>query len=440
MTATRPPGRSPRQLLYGSARRSTPLVRRAILPIAVRGLLLRERMQSGVTWNPLDRRYHQDPTPFYARLRERDPVHRSALMRGWVLSLFEDIDETLRDHERFSSDLRKSPVAQDSARRGGPQLEPSMLVMDPPDHTRLRSLVARAFTRSAIEAWRPRVEQRVDELLDAAERQGTFDVMEALANPLPVLVIAEMLGVPPSDYAMFKQKSDAVARLLEPTSTRSESHGAVEARADLTRYLDEIATERRGAPREDLLSVLLAAEEAGDRLTHQELLVTLRLLLVAGNETTTNLIGNGLLALLRHPDQLAWLRAHPERVDDAVEELLRFDSPVQLDQRTALTDVEIGGRPVAAGEQVVMLLGAANRDPARFQDPDRLDLSRGDKSHLAFGRGIHHCLGAPLARMEGQVVFAKLVERFPSLRLADPAPRFKDHVVLRGLRALPVSV
>lgn len=414
------------------------MVRRAVLPLAARGLVWKERLRSGVAWDPLDDRYHQDPFPFYARLRERDPAHRSELLRGWVLTRFDDVDAALRDHERFSSDIRKSPVARDAVRRGAPVPDPSMLVIDPPDHTRLRALVSKAFTRGAIESWRARIEQIADELLDAVDPGAGFDVMASFANPLPVRVIAEMLGVPPGDFAFFKQRSDAVARQLEPTSTLAQGRASMDARRELTAYLDAITMERRRAPREDLVSYLLAAEEEGDRLTHEELLLTLRLLLVAGNETTTNLIGNGLLALLRDPDQLAWLRVHPARIDDAIEELLRFDSPVQADQRTAVADMELHGRHIVAGEQIILLLGAANRDPRHFVDPDRLDLARADRSHISFGRGIHHCVGAPLARLEGRVAFSRLLDRFPSLRLADPAPRFKDHVVLRGLERLPV--
>ncbi|MDA0364489.1 MAG: cytochrome P450 [Chloroflexi bacterium] len=415
------------------------MVRRAIVPLAARALVLKERLRSGVAWNPLDHRYHQDPFPFYARLRERDPVHRSELLRGWVISRFNDVDAVLRDHERFSSDIRKSPVARDAVRRGAPVPDPSMLVIDPPDHTRLRALVSKAFTRGAIEAWRGRIEQVADELLDEVDPRAGFDVMASFANPLPVRVIAEMLGVPPADFPFFKERSDAVARQLEPTSTLEQGRASMEARRELSEYLDAIAEQRRHEPREDLVSYLIAAEEEGDRLTHEELLLTLRLLLVAGNETTTNLIGNGLLALLRHPDQFAWLTAHPERVDDAIEELLRFDSPVQADQRTAVEAMELHGRQIAPGEQIILLLGAANRDPRHFPEPDRLDLARSDRSHISFGRGIHYCVGAPLARLEGHVAFAKLIERFPSLRLADPAPRFKDHVVLRGLERLPVT-
>lgn len=416
----------------------SPTLRDLIRPVAIRGMLLRERLATGVTYNPLDHTYQQDPVPFYARLRERDPVHRSSLLGGWVLSRYADIDTVLRDHDRFGNDSRKSETPIESGVR---ELgDPSMLFLDPPDHTRLRSIVSRGFTRSAIEAWRPRIEQLVDDLLDEIGSTPRFDVMDTFANRLPTLVIAEMLGVPAEDYPRFREWSDLVARTLEPTIQPGELKAAIAARESLRAYLADIVDDRQRSPREDLVSVLVAAEESGDSLTREELLTMLILLLVAGNETTTNLIGNGLLALLRHPDQLAWLRANPGETESAIEELLRFDGPVQVDGRTALADVEIEGKTIRAGDAVVLLLGSANRDPRAFTDPDRLDLVRGNKSHLSFGRGIHHCLGAPLARLEGQVALPRLIERFATLRLDDPDPPFKDNIVLRGLRRLPVAV
>ncbi|MDA1003711.1 MAG: cytochrome P450 [Chloroflexi bacterium] len=416
----------------------SPTIRDLIRPVAIRGMLLRERLATGATFNPLDYAYQQDPVPFFARLRERDPVHRSQLLTGWVLSRYDDIDAVLRDHERFGSDGRKSPNGPEA---GVYQLdEPSMLFRDPPDHTRLRAIVSKGFTRRSIEAWRLRTEQLVDQLLDEIGDVPRFEVMERFANRLPTLVIAEMLGVPADDYAQFRAWSDLVARTLEPTMTPAELQEAIVARNALHDYLAGIVDERRRSPREDLVSVLVAVEEGGDSMTTEELLTMLILLLVAGNETTTNLIGNGLLALLRHPDQLAWLRAHPDESEHAIEELLRFDGPVQVDGRTALANVTIGGKTIQFGEQVILLLGSANRDPRAFPDPDRLDLERGNKSHLSFGRGIHHCLGAPLARMEGQIALPRLIARFPNLRLDEPPPLFKDNVVLRGLSRLSVAV
>ena len=276
-------------------------------------------------------------------------------------------------------------------------------------------------------------------MLDQIGDPASFDLIEVLAHPLPVIVIAEMLGVPPEDRAQFRVWSNRRARLLEPTISDREREVASTAAEALDAYFRPIIKERRAAPQDDIVSALAHVEEQGDTLTEREMLTMLRLLLVAGNETTTNLIGNGLLALLQHPDQFAKLRDDPSTIPAAVEELLRFDSPVQTDFRYALADCEVNGFPVRRGQNIVLLLGSANRDPEVFEDPDRLDIGRREGNHLSFGRGIHHCLGAPLARLEGRIVLEVLLERFSSLRLLTDRPQFRDSIVLRGLRSLPVG-
>ena len=413
-------------------------MRDAIRWVAVGALLMRERWQSGVSYNPLSAEMAQDPYPTYAKLRGRDPVHRSRLMDAWVFSRFADVDAILRDHRHFSSDPRKRVA---SGRRASlPNVEePSMLFLDPPDHTRLRALVNKAFTPRAVAALEPHIRELTTTLLDAVDDPAAFDLMEAVAKPLPVIVIAEMLGIPPDDRAQFAVWSDQRARILEPTLSPDERETADAAMRSLDEYLMPIISARRVDPKDDIISALAQAEEEGDKLTEREVLIMLRLLLVAGNETTTNLIGNGVLALLRHPDQLAALREDPGLIPSAVEELLRFDSPVQVDVRSVLDDCEVNGFRVRRGDNVVTLLGAANRDPDRFEAPDRLDVRRGDQNHLSFGRGIHHCLGAPLARLEGRVVLQALIERFSSLRLLEDRPAFRSSVALRGLLTLPVS-
>ena len=413
-------------------------MRDAIRSLAVGALLIRERWQSGVSYNPLSAEMAQDPYPTYAKLRGRDPVHRSRLMDAWVFSRFSDADAILRDHRHFSSDPRKRVA---SGRRASlPRVEePSMLFLDPPDHTRLRALVNKAFTPRAVAALEPHIRELMTTLLDAVDDPAAFDLMEAVAKPLPVIVIAEMLGIPPEDRAQFAVWSDQRARILEPTLSPEERETADAAMRSLDEYLVPIISERKADPKDDIISALAQAEEEGDKLTEREVLIMLRLLLVAGNETTTNLIGNGVLALLRHPDQLAALREDPGLIPSAVEELLRFDSPVQVDMRSVRDDCDVNGFPLRRGDSVVMLLGAANRDPDRFEAPDRLDVRRGNQNHLAFGRGIHHCLGAPLARLEGRVVLETLIERFGSMRLLEDRPAFRSSVVLRGLLALPVA-
>ena len=262
--------------------------------------------------------------------------------------------------------------------------------------------------------------------------------MQTVAQPLPVIVIAEMLGVPPEDRAQFKVWSNQRARVLEPMIEPRERAVAETASGALDDYFRPIIKERRTAPQDDIVSALAQAEEEGDRLTEREMLNMLRLLLIAGNETTTNLIGNGMLALLRHPEQLQRLREDPSLIPSAVDELLRFDSPVQTDFRRVLADCDVNGFPLRQRDNAVVLLGAANRDPAVFEDPDRLDVGRNDRSHLSFGRGIHHCLGAPLARLEGRIVLETLLERFSQIGLRAERPRFRNSIVLRGLESLPI--
>ena len=411
--------------------------RRVITSLATNTLLLPERWRTGVAYNPLSDEMVRDPYPIYTKLRERSPVHYSRLAGGLVLSRYADVDGILRDHARFSSDpdLRKSP-------RGGykqPVEERSMLFMDPPDHTRLRSLVNKAFTRAAINALEPRIRAIMGTLLDEISDTSKFDLMETVAIPLPVIVIAEMLGIPREDRARFRAWSDRRARLLEPTLTRAERKIADEASKDLSRYFLSIIRSRQGEPRDDILTLLVQAEEQGDTLTETEMLNMLRLLLVAGNETTTNLIGNGMLALLRHPEQLQALRDDPGLIPAAVDELLRYDSPVQLALRCAVEDSDINGTPVRAGQDVILLGGSANRDPDAFENPDQLDFNRPKQDHISFGRGIHYCLGAVLARLEGRIAFEMLLERFDTLRLLTGRPAFRNSIVLRGLESLPVG-
>ena len=410
----------------------------AIRSLVINTVLVRERWQSGVAYNPLSAGMAQDPYPDYARLRERSPVHRSRLMNAWVFSRYEDVDTVLRDHRRFSNDPRKRTLSRrQQAILPGPD-DYTMLFLDPPDHTRLRALVNKAFTRRAVNALEPHIRGLVSSLLDAVDPNG-FDLMEAVANPLPVIVIAEMLGVPPEDRARFRVWSAQRARLLEPTISPRERKIAAEAGKAFADYFRPIIQARRAAPENDIVSALAQAEEEGDVLTEHEMLNMLRLLLIAGNETTTNLIGNGLLALLRNPGELERLRADPSLIPAAVEELLRFDSPVQTDFRGALEDCEVNGAPVRRGENVVLLIGAANRDPSAFEEPDRLDVGRSEGSHISFGRGIHHCIGAPLARLEGRIFLEVLLERFASLRLLAERPAYRGGVVLRGLESLPVA-
>jgi cytochrome P450 len=392
-------------------------------------------------FNPLDPGVHADPYPYYRRLREADPVHLSPLGL-WVLTRYDDCVTSLRD-PRFGRDGFEPILAAqygDESETG--RLPRSMLFRDPPDHTRLRSLVNRAFTPRVIEGMRGQIQGLVDRLLDRVERRGHMDVIANLAYPLPVTVICDMLGVPGGDHAQIREWSSDIIRSLDaigiPSDPSIVERGRV-GRRGIADYFRALLPERRRRPRADLLSSLIAVEEQGDRLTEGELLSTCVLLFIAGHETTVNLIGNGLLALLRHPDQLARLRAEPGLIGSAVEELLRFDSPVQRTARITSAEVEIGGKTIPAGAFVVTAIGAANRDPAQFSDPDRLDVARPDNRHIAFGFGIHFCLGAPLARVEGQLALGTLIRRMPELRLAGADLEWRESSTLRGLKALPVE-
>jgi cytochrome P450 len=382
--------------------------------------------------HPLLAQFREDPYPLYRYLHATAPVQWNELLEAWTLARYADVVFSLTD-SRFSAERTVQPADSSWVVR-------SMLVSDPPDHTRLRALVQKAFTPRMIDQLRPRIITIVDELLERiAERDGHFDVIADLAYPLPVVVIAELLGVPPEDRSVFHDWSSLLAASLDPLVSAELMARVFPAREALHTYLRGIIAQRRREPRSDLISALVSAEERGDVLSEPELVVMCTLLLIAGHETTVNLIGNGMLALLRHPQQLERLRRSPELIGTAVEELLRFDSPVQMTGRLVTAPVEIGGQEIPAGDFVLPLLGAANHDPATFADPEKLDIGRNPNPHVAFGRGIHFCLGAPLARVEGQLAIGALVRRFPRLTLAgDPVRR--NQITLRGLSALPVAV
>ncbi|MGO8870609.1 MAG: cytochrome P450 [Acidimicrobiales bacterium] len=404
-------------------------------------------------FDPFDPLWATDPFPVYAELRERAPIHRNDL-GFWVVARHADCLSVLRDR-RASSDslnvdvermaggrpLRARPAADDPVAAAMAEMRP-FLFRDPPDHTRLRGLVSKAFTPRVVESLRARTQEVVDELLDAAFEAGEVDLVEAFAYPLPVRVICDLLGVPVADQDRFKEWSDALARGLDPDFLLAPA--VIEARAEaavqFSQYFFELLAERRRSPGEDLLTRLVQAEEDGAVLTESELLSTCILLLVAGHETTVNLIAGGALELLRHPDQLERFRTDPEVTRSGVEEMLRYVSPVQLTGRALLEDCEVGGVEFATGDFAMLLLASGNRDPDQFEEPDRFDVSRTPNNHLGFGFGIHHCLGAPLARMETQVALTALVHRAPRLALATDQVTYKTNVVLRGMESLPVSM
>jgi cytochrome P450 len=395
-----------------------------------------------------------DPYPFYRRLRETAPVHWDASSAGsvgaWVLTRHADVMAALRDARMTATRVGPPPIEEwlpEEYRRAARQVFGAMphqlLFLDPPDHTRLRGLVSKAFTPRLVEGMRPRIRTRVETLLDGVFERRRMEVIEELAYPLPAIVIAELLGVPPEDREQFIRWSSDFGAFLDGSSlTPQEAMQALVGVSDFMDYFRDIIAVRNDTPRDDLLQALLAARERDDVLSEEELLANLVLLLAAGHGTTTHLIGNGLLALLRHPDEYARLCRDPELASTAVQELLRYDSPVQITGRTAREDMTLGGTEVKAGEHVTVILGAANRDPAVFSEPDRLDLARQENRHIAFGFGIHFCLGAPLARVEAEEVLGAVARRLPDLRLdfaEGVQPEFQPSVVFRGLRALPVA-
>jgi cytochrome P450 len=399
-----------------------------------------------VSFNPFDPEFRKNPYPIYERLLAEDPVQVSPL-GGLILSRYADCTALLRD-PRVSSDFRKSDNFRQQALDQGLDYDTlleenrSFLFLDPPDHTRLRGLVNKAFTPKVVEGLKPRIADIVDGLITEALGHGEIDVMEDFAYPLPVAIICGMLGVPVEDNVRFREWTKEAARSLDPDELLSPAEQAArQATFDaFSAYFEELITKRRAHPKDDLISALIAAEDEGSKLTHEELVSTCILILIAGHETTVNLIGNGTLQLLRHPDRLALLRQNPELLKSAVEELLRFDPPVQLTGRLALEDIPIGDRVLRKGQQATLLIGAANRDPAQFPEPQQLDITRSENRHIAFGMGIHFCLGAPLARVEGQQAIGELVARTSALELMVDDPPYKENLVLRGLAALPVRL
>jgi len=388
--------------------------------------------------------FKADPYPFYARMRAEAPVHQLTLpdnREAWLVVRYAEVAAVLND-ERFIKDRFKTPeltAKQPWMPKSFLPLTHNMLDQDPPDHTRLRSLVHKVFTPRLVEEMRRRVQSLTDEFLEAAKPTGKMDLIRDYALPLPSTIIAEMLGVPAEDRHRFHRWTNSM--VIADTSKLSLLR-ALPAVLALLRYVRKIVKKRRSEPRDDLASALVRAEEAGDQLSEDELVAMIVLLLIAGHETTVNLIGNGTLALLEHPEQMDQLRKNPAMIQSAVEEMLRYNGPLAMaTERFASEDVSVSGVAIPRNALVFAVLGSANRDEQQFPNPDNLDLARADNKHVAFGLGIHYCLGAPLARLEGQIAINTLLQRAPALRLAVPREklRWRRGYVLRGLNSLPVA-
>ncbi|HEY9793280.1 MAG TPA: cytochrome P450 [Candidatus Obscuribacterales bacterium] len=390
--------------------------------------------------------FFDNPYPALKKLRETAPVMWSEKGEYWLVTKYDHAHEVLGDLQ-FEKGARKFkaidtlakifPVNKLTEQRGK-----NMLNSNPPDHTRMRGLVNKAFTPSRIAEMRTHIEAIANELLDAVQSKGKMDLMADFAFPLPAIVISEMLGIPPRDRDRFKHWSHTITTATDPNPNPKlfDMAKVLHAYGELNSYLEPLIEERRKEKRQDLISALVAAEEGGDRLSTPELLSNIVLLLIAGHETTTNLIGNGTLALLLHQDQKEKLVSNFELLPTAISECLRYDSPVQLIRRIASEDVELGGQKIKEGQALLLANGACNRDPEVFPNPDVFDIVRSPNKHLAFGHGIHHCLGSSLAETEGQIAIRTLFTRMPKLKLATQKWEFKHPFALRGLKELPVSL
>ncbi len=398
---------------------------------------------SQIYFNPWDPEFRANPYPFYAPLLAGPPPVIEMTRKVALVARHADVTAVLRNSDGFSADRSKIMMAQmEQVRDQGPfKGAPTILTSDPPVHTRLRRLVSRDFSSRRIREMEPRIREITAKLLDSVQRKGEIEVMADLANPLPVMVIAEMLGVPPDRYETFKRESDIIVssdNTAPGMPLPSVFHEAVDSLRGY--FADEIGKRRRN-PGADLISALVAAHDEAESLDASELLAFVVLLLLAGNETTTNLIGNGMLALGRNPDQIDLLLRSPELIPRMIEESLRYDSPVQATFRGAMKKTNLGGTEIEPGTACFIILAAANRDPAQFLNPDQFDITREPRDHVAFGAGIHFCIGAQLARLEGEIAMGELIRRFPRVHLKDPASKlsYKGSFFLRGLASLPMA-
>jgi cytochrome P450 len=400
---------------------------------------------TSMRFDPLAPEFKRDPYPMYDTLRRETPIFFAEELGFWFVSRHEDVSSLLRDR-RFGRTITHIMSREEA---GLPPKNPkyapfsklsenSMFDKEPPEHTRLRSLVHKVFTPRRVEALRGKIEAISDELIDRALPNGRLDLLEDFAVPIPVTVIAELLGVPEADRHHLRPWSSDIVALYELNHTPAQADRAIAAAQEFSDYLRSLARQRKHDPQDDLISALATVEEAGEVLTEDELISTCVLLLNAGHEATVNVMGNGMLALFQNPDQLHLLRDRPELVRTAVEELMRYDTPLQLFRRWVLEDVDYRGFQFRRGQEIALLFGSANRDPLVFTQPEKLDITREDNPHISFSLGIHYCLGAPLARLELQTALRTLVRRLPEMRL-EYQPEYRDSYVIRGLKDLIVA-
>lgn len=400
-----------------------------------------------VKFNLFDPKFNANPYPTYHRLRNEDPVHRYFVGGDWIVTRYADVKAVLKsgcvrtdDRPKSIQERNKYFLHQENNLDTLAYTTSRFLFyMNPPDHTRLRGLVGKGFSSVVVERMRPHIQEIVDELLDKVRHKGSMDIVAELASPLSVSVISKLLGIPKEAQQQLHQWTNVLSRILDPLVSLKEYEAMNQATEEIQEYLRTLIAEREKDPQEDFISNLIAAKDQSDRLSQKELLAICTLLFGAGEETTGNTIGNGILALLQHPNQMEQLKREPTMIQSAVEEVIRYDSAIQMLTRIATDNLEIGNQTIKAGEKIVLCLGAANRDPAQFPNPDELNINREQNHHLAFADGIHYCLGAALARVETQVAINTLIQRFPDLRLASNKQEWKKSIVIRGLKSLSVS-
>ncbi len=405
--------------------------------VGARAVGLWETASRGATYNPMSRHVIQNPYRAYSELRRRSPVHRSAILGSWVLTRYDDVVAAARDHARFSNNPRWRG-ATTSVLPPAPD-DYSILLMDPPDHSRLRRVAAGAFTRARLAALRETIKRSAGDLIERAIQRRMIDWISEVAAPLSMRVMLQMMGIPECDRPRWAMWVRERARLLEMIATRQERRSAHRAGAEIQRYFTALLQCRAKSGEDDAISTFARQVEVGDEISMAEASDMLSVLMIAGNETTTNLIGNGMLALLRHPGQMQSLREEPGRTQDAIDEMLRYDSPVQTDFRIAKAEVAVRGRTIKPGDGVILLTGSANRDEAAFERPDVFDIARKGPRHTSFGVGVHYCIGAELARMEASGIFAQALRSTSAIRL-DGEPHYRPSTVIRGLAALPLRV
>ena len=403
-----------------------------------RTVALWETATRGATYNPLSQSVIQNPYEVYAELRRRSPVHRSKILGSWVLTRYEDVVAAAKDHQWLSNNPKWRGVTA-SVLPPAPD-DYSILLMDPPDHSRLRRVAARAFANARLAALSDTITRSAAELVGRATRRGTIDWISGVAAPLSMRVMLTMMGLSVGDGDRWGTRVSERARLLEMIATRRERTTANRAGAEMQRYFRALLQRRRTSDGEDAISAIARQIDAEDGISMPEACDMLSVLMVTGNETTTNLIGNGMLALLRHPDQMRRLREEPERIHDAVEEMLRFDSPVQADFRISRAPISLRNRTLRPGDGVILLTGSANRDETAFEQPDTFDVARKGSGHTSFGHGIHYCVGAELARIEASAIFTEVLRSTANIEIFGDEPQYRRSTVIRGLAALPLRL